>query len=59
MIKLYTKKEAAEILRISLPTLDRRVSSGRLQSTKTGRRRLFTKEDIDLLNKSGDARYYK
>lgn len=53
--KMYTKKEAAEILRISIPTIDRLILDGRLNSTKIGKRRLFTEDHINELIKNGEV----
>ena len=51
MIVVYTRKEAAEILRISVETLDRYRKRGKLTSRKIGRCVLFKESDlIDFLD---------
>jgi len=42
----YTVPEAAEILRISIATLHRKMKAGSIKKRKTGGRILFTLEDI-------------
>jgi excisionase family DNA binding protein len=44
--ELYTKEEAAKLLRISEKTLDKLVARGEINSTKIGRRRIFTESHI-------------
>ena len=39
---LVGRQEIAELLAVSLPTVDRLVSDGRIPSTKIGTRRLFS-----------------
>jgi excisionase family DNA binding protein len=46
---VYTKKEAAALLKISEKTVDRLVSSGRLNSIKMGRLRMFTDRNLNQL----------
>jgi excisionase family DNA binding protein len=41
--------EAAEYLRVSSRTLERRVKAGRVRSTTIGRRRLLHRADLDRL----------
>ena len=43
---VYTKREAARELKISEPTLDRRVRSGEIDSLKNGKYRMFTKRHL-------------
>ena len=47
MVTLYTRKEAAEILRISKVTLDRIVGRGEIDSTLSGRHRVFRDYHIE------------
>jgi excisionase family DNA binding protein len=51
---LFTKKEAAHILKICERTVDKLVSNGRLRSTKIGRRRLFAEQHLNELIKNGE-----
>lgn len=46
--KMYTRKEAANALRITLPTLRQYEIQGRLVPKRAGKRVLYTKNDIDL-----------
>lgn len=46
---LLTREEAAKFLRISLPSLHRRVKAGDLQPLHVGKRVLFRREDLDAL----------
>jgi excisionase family DNA binding protein len=41
--------QAAEYLRVSTRTVERRVAGGRVRSTTIGRRRLFHRDDLDEL----------
>jgi len=43
------RKEAAALLKISLPTLLKRVNDGTIKSTKIGRRVLFHRAEIDAI----------
>lgn len=45
--KLRTKSETAEILRISIATLDRRISDGSIEYYKVGWQVLFNDEQIE------------
>jgi len=51
MEKLYTIKEAAEILRISRTTLYRHIESGILKPGKLGGKVLFTESELNNLIK--------
>jgi excisionase family DNA binding protein len=42
-------EEAAEYLRVSPRTLERRIEKGRLRSSSIGRRRLLHRDDLDQL----------
>jgi excisionase family DNA binding protein len=44
--------EAADYLRVSPRTLERRIKTGRVWSTMIGRRRLLRREDLDALAKA-------
>ena len=51
-----SRKEAAALLKISLPTLLKRVNDGTIPSTKIGRRCLFLRAEIDaILQSNGGA----
>lgn len=45
--KLYTRKEAAEALRVTLPTLRQYEIQGRLIPKRAGKRVLYSKHSID------------
>lgn len=45
--KFYTRKDVADILNISLPTLHKYMKAGTIKSHKIGNRVLFTEEDIN------------
>lgn len=47
----YSRNQTAELLNLSVRTVDRLLDSGRLQSTYVGRRRLVSREQ--LLNIAG------
>lgn len=57
-MKLYTKKEAAAILRISQPTLDRYVADGNIDSTKIGRKRIFFDSHLEKFIKKNEVINY-
>lgn len=44
---------AAELLRCSVPTIERRVRDGEIPSVKIGRLRRFRRSDLLSLNKNG------
>jgi hypothetical protein len=46
--KMYTRKEAASALRITLPTLRAYEIQGRLIPKRAGKRVLYKKEDLEL-----------
>jgi len=46
MTKVYSKKEAAKELRISLPTLNRYMKKGKAPYRKIGDRVVFTESDL-------------
>jgi len=45
--KLLSRKEAAEYLDISLPTLDKYTKLGRIRGTRLGGRVLYSDEDLE------------
>jgi excisionase family DNA binding protein len=51
---VYTKKEAAALLRVKEKTVDRLVLSGKLNSTKIGRRRMFTERHLNQCIAEGE-----
>ncbi len=52
---LYTKTETAKKLKVSERTIDNFVSAGKLNSTKIGRKRMFTEKHINDLIKAGES----
>ena len=44
--KFIDLKELAEMIHISIPTLNKWVADGKIPSYKVGKRRLFKKEEI-------------
>ena len=52
---LYTKAEAAELLKVSQHTIHNLVVLGKLRSTKIGRRRFFTESHINELIENGEV----
>ena len=52
---VFTKKEAAAKLKISETTIDRLIARGRLNSTKIGRKRMFTEDHLNEVIKNGEA----
>ena len=57
--KYYNRKEAAEILHITLPTLANLTSIGRITAKKVGRRVLYDSAEIDSLVTSGEPIKYQ
>ena len=54
--EIYTTKEVAEILKISMPTIKRMLKDGRLKSTRIGRQHRFLgKEILNIMRGRGDA----
>jgi len=52
--EIYTTKEVAEILKISLPTIKRMLKDGRLPSTRIGRQHRFLGKDLlDIMKSHG------
>lgn len=55
--KVYTTKEVAELLRVSMPTIKRMLKDGRLPSTRIGRQHRFLGKDLlDILTNREDLR---
>ncbi len=55
--EVYTTKEVAQILKISLPTVKRMLKDGRLKSTRIGRQHRFLgRELLDILRTREDLR---
>lgn len=53
--EVYTTKEVAELLKISLPTVKRMLKDGRLKSTRIGRQHRFLgRELLDILRTRED-----
>ena len=51
-IKLYTAKEVAQILKITMPTVLKLIKNNEIQCKKVGREWRFTENDIkEFLNK--------
>ena len=46
-VRYYTRKEACELLHISLSTLDTYIKKGVISCSRVGKRVLFTQDDID------------
>lgn len=55
MMKLFTEKEAAEILKLSLSGMKKLVREGKIKSSKPAGRRYFTEKDIEAFIQSGRA----
>ena len=49
MSALLTRAEAAQRLRISLATLDRRIAEGKLKPRRNGRRVLLLADEVEYL----------
>jgi excisionase family DNA binding protein len=55
--EVYTTKEVAELLKVSLPTIKRMLADGRLPSTRIGRQHRFLGRDIlGILTSQSDLR---
>jgi len=55
--EVYTTKEVANLLKVSLPTVKRMLKDGRLKSTRIGRQHRFLGKDIlDILISQSDLR---
>jgi excisionase family DNA binding protein len=54
-IQIYTKKEAATVLKVSEKTIDRLVLKGKLNSTKIGGLRRFTEQQLNRLIREGES----
>jgi excisionase family DNA binding protein len=51
---VYTKKEAAKLLKVCEKTIDRLVSNGKLNSIKIGRHRKFTELHLNRVIAEGE-----
>ena len=58
---VYTKKQLAKMLAISIRTVDNWMADGRISYTKVGRKVFFTQDDFDQLVKDNhrDAFFYQ
>ena len=54
----YDRDEICDLLHIAYPTLWRIEKSGILKSQKVGRKNLYSKQDVNLLIKSGKLAKY-
>lgn len=54
--RYYSRKEVAELLHVSLPTLHAMCNAGVLHSQKIGGRVLFLAQDVDCAITRGDLR---
>jgi len=52
--RLYTKSEAAKILRVSERTIENLIRTGQLGSVKIGRKRLFAEKHLNKLIANGE-----
>ena len=52
---IYTKKEAAVYLKCCLKTINNYIITGRLRSTKIGRKRMFTEAHLNEIIKAGEV----
>lgn len=57
--KMYTRKEVADRLNISLPTLHELVKQGVIVPTYVGRKPLFKAQDIEEAISTGELRKYR
>lgn len=57
--KMYTRKEVAERLGVSLPTVHALVMQGIIVPTYVGRKPLFKAQDIEEAISTGELRKYK
>lgn len=53
--EVFTKQETARKLRVSERTIDNLVMRGKLNSTKIGRKRMFTEKHICDLIQNGES----
>jgi len=52
MTQLYTRREAADILRVGRSTLDSHISGGRIRVVRLGRRVLVPSSEIERLSQA-------
>lgn len=57
--RMYTRKEVAERLGVSLPTVHALINQGILKPTRVGRKPLFKAQDIEEAISTGELRKYK
>ena len=57
--RMYTRKEVAERLNVSLPTVHELVKQGIIVPTYVGRKPLFKAQDIEEAISTGELRKYK
>lgn len=57
--RMYTRKEVAERLGVSLPTVHALMNQGILKPTHVGRKPLFKAQDIEEAISTGELRKYK
>ena len=57
--KFYSRKETAQLLHVTLPTLDRFTKDGLIVAKRTGNRILYEAEAIDAAVKENRAFKYK
>lgn len=57
--KMYTRKEVAERLGVSLPTVHALMNQGILKPTHVGRKPLFKVQNIEEAISTGELRKYK
>lgn len=57
--RMYTRKEVAERLNVSLPTVHELVKQGIIVPTYVGRKPLFKAKDIEEAISTGELRKYK
>lgn len=58
-LKFYSRKETAQLLHITLPTLARMTESGLITSKRAGRRVLYSSEEIDKAVQDNKIQKYK
>jgi excisionase family DNA binding protein len=51
---IFTKKEAAKLLKVSPTTIDRLIVSGKLACTRIGGKRMFTENHLNEVIKKGE-----
>ena len=59
MPEYYTRKEVADILHISFPTLHSLMNKNAIRFIKVGKKTLFPSEELDAQVASGELRKYR